>query len=109
MIEVFKSVAGHNLRYSPVAVKEALKLELLVENNVKIYYESKLIDEPAIADPIAVTPVLPDPLIYSGRINEYLRNLKEIYSMIVPSRITNCYNKTIKHHICCENLEKYRS
>jgi len=106
MVKVFKPVAGHNLWYSPLAVKETLKLKLLVGNDVTIYYKNNLVEEPAIANPISIATAPPDPLIYSGRIDNYMRDLEETYSTTVLSRITNCNSKAINHHVHLENLEK---
>lgn len=106
MVRVFKPVAGHNLWYSPRAVKKTLKSKLLVGNDVAIYNENNLMDEPAVANPIAIATIPPDPLYYLEKIDEYLRVLEETYSMTVLSRITSCRSGTTRHNLHPENLEK---
>ncbi|MEM0368147.1 MAG: hypothetical protein QXN57_01720 [Desulfurococcaceae archaeon] len=105
-VEVFKPVAGHNLWYSPRAVEKTLKLKLLVGNDVAIYYDNKFIEDPAIANPIALATAPPDPTRYLEKIDEYLRILEETYSITVLSRITSCHSRTIRHNLYYENLEK---
>ena len=105
-VKVFKPVAGHNLWYSPRTIKWSANVGLLLGNDATMYYESRLMNDPAIGNPVAIATTPPDPLFYGKNIDVYMADIESIYASTVVSRITDCDSKVTKHYYYPENFEK---
>lgn len=105
-VGIFKPVAGHSLWYSPRTIRKSIKLKLLVGNDITLYYEYGLVEDPAVANPLAIATVPPDPCFYRQSVEDYLLELENTYSTIVLSRVTNCRNRVVKHYYYPDNSGK---
>lgn len=105
-VSVFKPVAGHNLWYSPRTLKKSFEYGLLVGNDVLLYKENELVQDLAIANPVAVANIPPDPHYYGRNVENYMRDLEEMMFTTIVSRITSCENGIISHYYYPENLAK---
>lgn len=105
-VRVFKPVAGHNVWYSPRAVKKTLELRALVGNDVGLYYEKGLVENPVLGNPIALATAPPDPYLYGEDIESYERDFENTYAITMLSRITDCVNEVTVHYFYPENLGK---
>lgn len=106
---VFKPVAGHNLWYNPRTIETSLKHRVLVGNDISLYLEKGFVENPAMANPIAIATVPLDPMRYEGGIHNYLLEIEQLHSTVVVSRITNCSSGEFVHYYYPENFSKTTS
>lgn len=104
-VGVFKPIAAHSLWYSPRTIRKSIELGLLMGNDILFYYENRLVEDPALSNPIAMATIPPDPLYYSS-LDIYMRDLEDTVSTTVLSRVTSCRDRGVRHYFHREVVEK---
>jgi len=107
-VGVFKPVAAHNLWYSPRAVRGSFELELLVGNDVLLYYEKGLVEDIGVSNPVAIATAPPDPSKYA-RVRDYMGDFEDVGRIAVLSRVYKFDERAHTHYIHVENLAKMSS
>ncbi|MEM4717893.1 MAG: hypothetical protein QXE81_03930 [Desulfurococcaceae archaeon] len=103
---VFKPIAGHSLWYSPSTIRKSIAQSILVGNDISLYYENGLVENPAIGNPIALATIPPDPTYYGDKIDSYFLEIEQAISTLAISRITDCSTSLSQHYYYPENIKK---
>lgn len=107
---IYKPVASFNLWFSHKTYVESIKRKILLSNDVLMYQEHLNVSDLGEINPISIglAPLDPENYRVQGELEKYHRDIQDLFTQIVISRITNCEDKTIHYHFN-ENIKRTTS